>query len=166
MSHEVEAIFRFAVDVAVPIAASVTLLTAAIRIARRRTTAHALKSRIRLAVLPTETFEPNEEEVLRYAHQLTRVHRAVLGFLTRPASAVRIRLESLSDGRVAYRIEGPARAASALRVGGYEDVELRPVADEPIPGPQDVLLPESASQGPRERGRGSEGSPPRPHREA
>lgn len=140
MNEVMEGILHIAVEAAVWTAVAVSTATLLIGILKRRATARALRARIRLSVLPTETFDPNEEEVLRYAHQLTRVHRAVLGFLDRPASAVRIRLESLPDGRVAYLLEGPARAASVLRVGGYEDVEIRAVESDEIPAPQGVAF--------------------------
>lgn len=163
MSENMERILRLVVEVAAWTAAAATVVTVLAGILRWRATARALRTRIRLAVLPTETFDPNEEEVLRFAHQLTRVHRAVLGFLDRPASAVRIRLESLQDGRVAYLLESPARAASVLRVGGYEDVELRAVEGDEIPAPQSMAFISAGAPdvGP-DRGRGREVSPPPP----
>lgn len=161
MNEGMERILHLVLEAAAWTAAAVCSATLLIGILKRRATARALRTRIRLSVLPTETFDPNEEEVLRYAHQLTRVHRAVLGFLDRPASAVRIRLESMSDGRVAYLLEGPARAASVLRVGGYEDVEIRAVEGDEIPAPQGVafISPHSSSTGAL-LGRRREVSPP------
>lgn len=161
MNENTERILHIALQASAWTAAVVGLVTLLIGLLRWRATARALRTRIRLAAFPTETFDPNEEEVLRYAHQLTRVHRAVLGVLDRPASAVRIRLESLPDGRVAYLVEGPARAASVLRVGGYEDVELRPVKGEEIPTPQGETFISAGVPATRGiRGRGSGVSPP------
>ena len=89
-------------------------------------TRRALAQRVRLVALPTESFEPNEEEVLRLATQLARTRRAVHRFGTRRGDAVRIRLVALQGGRVVQFIEGPRRAESVLRLGGYAEVELLP----------------------------------------
>lgn len=82
--------------------------------------------RVRLMVLPTETFDPSIEEVNRYAAQLSRTRRTVRGSLTRPAQAVRIRLDSVGAGQCIYRVEGSSTAASILRLAGYHEVDLRP----------------------------------------
>lgn len=82
--------------------------------------------RLRLMALPTESFDPAPEEVDRYAAQLSRSRRTVRAALTRPAQAVRVRLDSVGDGRAVYRIEGLDDAASILRLTGYREVELRP----------------------------------------
>lgn len=82
--------------------------------------------RVRLMALPTESFDPAPEEVDRYAAQLSRSRRTVRAALTRPAQAVRVRLDSVGDGRAVYRIEGLDDAASILRLTGYREVELRP----------------------------------------
>lgn len=89
-------------------------------------TRRALAQRVRLVALPTESFEPNDEEVLRLATQLARTRRAVHRFGTRRGDAVRIRLVALQGGRVVQFIEGPRRAESVLRLGGYAEVELLP----------------------------------------
>jgi hypothetical protein len=161
MSAGMEQIPHLGLEAAAWTAVTGCVLILLVRISKWRATARVLRTRIRLAVLPTETFDPNEEEVLRFAHQLTRVHRAVLGFLDRPASAVRIRMESLPDGAVAYLLEGPARAASVLRVGGYEDVELRALEGDEILAPQGTAFnSRSAPDVAAVLGRGSDTSPP------
>jgi hypothetical protein len=89
-------------------------------------TRRALAQRVRLVALPTESFEPNDEEVLRLASQLARTRRAVHRFGPRRGDAVRLRLVALQGGRVVQFIEGPKRAESVLRLGGYAEVELLP----------------------------------------
>ena len=103
-------------------AALVIMLCAAL--VRHGATRRALRTRVSYAVLPSDTFDPSPEEILRYSHQLTRTLRAVLGGLDRAGSSIRIRLDSVSGGRVLYRIEGPARATSILRLPGYAEVDL------------------------------------------
>lgn len=82
--------------------------------------------RLQLMALPTESFDPSPEEIDRYAAQLSRSRRTVRSALSRPAQAVRVRLDSVGDGRAVYRIEGLADAGSILRLTGYREVELRP----------------------------------------
>lgn len=82
--------------------------------------------RLQLMALPTESFDPSPEEIDRYAAQLSRSRRTVRSALSRPAQAVRVRLDSVGDGRAVYRIEGLADAGSILRLSGYREVELRP----------------------------------------
>jgi hypothetical protein len=89
-------------------------------------TRRGLAQRVCLVALPTESFEPDDEEVLRLATQLARTRRAVHGFGGRRADAVRLRLVALQGGRVVQFIEGPKRAEAVLRLGGYAEVELLP----------------------------------------
>ncbi len=89
-------------------------------------TRRGLAQRVCLVALPTESFEPDDEEVLRLATQLARTRRAVHRFDGRRADAVRLRLVALQGGRVVQFIEGPKRAEAVLRLGGYAEVELLP----------------------------------------
>jgi hypothetical protein len=89
-------------------------------------TRRGLAQRVRLVALPTESFDPEDEEVLRLATQLARTRRAVHRFGGRRADAVRLRLVALQGGRVVQLIEGPRRAEAVLRLGGYAEVELLP----------------------------------------
>jgi hypothetical protein len=95
--------------------------------ARARATRRTLASRVTYLVLPTDDFDPSEEAVLRAAGQLSRVRRAVLGWLDTPASAVRLRLDSGPDGRMAYRLQVAGRARSVVRAAftSMGPVELR-----------------------------------------
>jgi hypothetical protein len=94
---------------------------------RLRETRRTLASRVLLLVLPTDDFDPSDESVLRAAGQLSRVRRAVLGWLDTRASAVRLRLDSGPDGRMVYRIEVARRARSVVRsaITSMGAVELR-----------------------------------------
>lgn len=92
-------------------------------------TTRTLTRRVRYAMLPTETFDPNPEEIVRFASQLSRARRSVGLPGTRRAESVRLQLVSAPGGRMLQLIEGPARAESVLRIGGFAEVELRPLED-------------------------------------
>jgi hypothetical protein len=94
---------------------------------RVRWTRQTLASRVSYLVLPTDDFDPSEEAVLRAAGQLSRVRRAVLGWLDTRASAVRLRLDSGPDGRMVYRVQVARRARSVVRsaLTSMGPVELR-----------------------------------------
>lgn len=64
--------------------------------------------RVFRAALPADEFDPAPEDVSRFAFQISRVRRAVRGWFERPASAVRIRLDTVPEGQMLYVIEGPA----------------------------------------------------------
>lgn len=89
-------------------------------------TRRSLHQRVAYAVLPADSFDPSAEEVLRVAGQLTKTRRAVLGFLDRPATAVRVELASAGEGRMAYVLGGPAKAKSILRSVRFDGVDIRP----------------------------------------
>ncbi len=90
-------------------------------------TRRTLASRVSYLLLPADDFDPSEEAVLRTAAQLSRVRRAVLGWLDTRASAVRLRMDSGPDGRVLYRVEVAVRARSVVRTAftGMGAVEVR-----------------------------------------
>lgn len=116
---------RWAPTVAVATAmAAVTVMTARWWLLRR-----ALGRRGPVCqLLPTETFDPSTEEVVRFGGVLARVHRVSRALGARQATAVRIRLSS-EDGTLVYRLEGPARARSLLRSPGFAEVEALPIDD-------------------------------------
>lgn len=154
-------------------AAATVVLVALLGTARGLATRAALtpERRLRLMALPTESFDPAPEEVDRYAAQLSRSRRTVRSALTRPAQAVRVRLDSVGDGRAVYRIEGLDDAASILRLTGYREVELRPAAaiDEEglcslVDGAAGVAGPSSAEEDPDpdEPGEAADGDPDTP----
>lgn len=100
-------------------------------------TERTLASRISYLVLPSEDFETSEDGVLRAAGQLSRVRRAVLGWLDPAASAVRVRLDSGADGRMAMRVQVAERGRSVVRSAftSMGSVELR---DESTAAPEKV----------------------------
>jgi hypothetical protein len=111
-------------------AAAAVVLTAMVVVAaallRWWWTRQGLAQRVRLVALPTESFEPEAEEVLRLATQLARTRRAVHRLGGRRTDAVRLRLVAVQGGKVLQFIEGPKRAEAVLRLGGYAEVELLP----------------------------------------
>jgi hypothetical protein len=94
---------------------------------RWRATSRTLASRVLYVVLPADDLDPSEDAVLRAAGQLSRVRRAVLGWLDTRATAVRLRLDSGPDGRMVYRIQVARRARSVVRsaITSMGNVELR-----------------------------------------
>jgi len=84
-----------------------------------------LRTRISWAALPADEFDPAPEDVSRFAFQISRVRRAFRGWFERPASAVRIRLESVPEGQMLYLLEGSQDSRSVLRAATYDRVELR-----------------------------------------
>lgn len=88
---------------------------------RRRAEA-ALVDRVAVDLVPSVNFDPPMESVAWFAGQLARVPAAA-GAAPRRAQAVRIRL-SCKGGKLAYGLEGPARAASVLRMSAYPGVEV------------------------------------------
>lgn len=102
--------------------------------ARWAATRRTLRSRISVAVVPADEFDPPLEAVVRFAAHLGRVPRSVRGWLDRPASAIRIRLENDPDGRLVYLLEVPAHARPLLRtaLGAYHGAQAQdPAATMP-----------------------------------
>lgn len=117
-------------------------------VVRCTATRRALRHRVSYAVLPTDTFDPTPEEIIRVASHLSRTRRAVFGSFVRRATALRVRLDQTADGRMLYSVEGPARASSLLRSLGYDEVEIRQVErpdDLPTPGPVEASRPAPSS---------------------
>ncbi|MGH3850494.1 MAG: hypothetical protein ACRDRT_12470 [Pseudonocardiaceae bacterium] len=117
-------------------------------VVRCTATRRALRHRVSYAVLPTDTFDPTPEEIIRVASHLSRTRRAVFGSFVRRATALRVRLDQTADGRMLYSVEGPARASSLLRSLGYDEVEIRQVErpdDLPTLGPVDDSRPAPSS---------------------
>jgi hypothetical protein len=122
-----------AVDL-LPLAGGTLALAGALFAVRKVAVARTLRSRVRVELLPSEAFDPSPESVVRFASQLTRVRRAVLGWLDRPASAVRAELVSGADGLMHYILEVPRRGLPALysALGAYDQLEVREAAREPL----------------------------------
>ncbi|MBY8889310.1 hypothetical protein K7472_31375 [Streptomyces sp. PTM05] len=99
---------------------------------RRRATA-AVRGRVRFELVPAETFDAAEQEIDWFAGQLASVPVAA-GSIPRRAAGTRIRL-TCADGLMRFRLEGPARAASLLRMPGYEQVEVHDAEQARASGP-------------------------------
>lgn len=126
---------RSAAPVAAIALAGMSLLGIGLAWARWHQTRRALEERVRLAVIPAETFVPTEEEIVRFAHQLARARPGIGSLVGRRAAAVSIRLDSGPDGLVVYSIEAPRRGRSLLELGGYEGIEVTDpqLIDQPTP---------------------------------
>jgi hypothetical protein len=121
----------------VTLAAALVTLACALLAARAVATRRALARRAQLVLLPADTFAPTPEAVVRFASGLSRSRKAIRGALETRASAVRIRIDHDTRGRLRYGVELPAHARIALRTaaGVYGEVELRPAPDvEPCGG--------------------------------
>ena len=112
-----------------PVLAVVALVSASVLVLRAVLVRRTLRSRVRVELLPSDGFDPSVEAVVRFASQLARTQRMVLGWLDRPASAVRLQLATGDDGLVHYTAEVPRRALPALQaaLGAYDQLEVRAV---------------------------------------
>jgi len=114
---------RFVVEHAVLLLAAVLAVAVVMAVLDWRRTRRALAKRVMFAALPTETFDPSMEEIIRFGGLLARTRRVAVG--SRKTDAVWLRLTSLPGGRMLQMVEGPPRAESVLRLGGYAEVDLR-----------------------------------------
>ncbi|MGH2855501.1 MAG: hypothetical protein ACRDLF_15070, partial [Solirubrobacteraceae bacterium] len=120
--------------------------------ARKIAVSRTLRSRVRVELLPSEAFDPSPEAVVRFASQLARVRRAVLGWLDRPGSAVRVEIASGPDGLLHYTLEVPRRGMPALysALGAYDQLETleaacRPPEDGGVVGRAELVLARSSA---------------------
>lgn len=100
-------------------------LAVAVVVVSRVRARRSLSKRVVFVALPTETFDPSAEEIVRFAGLLLRCRRGTRGLSSRRTDSVRLRLSSLPGGRLIQSVEGPRRAESVLRLGGYAEVDLR-----------------------------------------
>jgi len=86
----------------------------------------ALRGRVSIEVIPGEQFDPSPEAIERFVSQLARARRPG-GWLTRPATAVRVLITCDPDGLVHYLLQAPRGAHATLEtaLAAYADVELR-----------------------------------------
>ncbi|HEY2736774.1 MAG TPA: hypothetical protein VGK45_00125, partial [Thermoanaerobaculia bacterium] len=117
-----------------PLAGGMLAVAGSLIALRKVAVVRTLRSRVRVELLPSEAFDPSREAVVRFASQLARVRRAVLGWLDRPASAVRVELVSGPDGLMHYILEVPRRGLPALysALGAYDQLEVQEAAREPL----------------------------------
>jgi hypothetical protein len=108
-------------------------LVAVVLLARSVACRRTLAERVTVELVPTDSFAPAPEAVLRFAAGLGRSRRLLRGSLDAPASAVRLALVTDQDGRMRYRVTLPGHAAGALRtaVGAFGDaIEIRRPDDD------------------------------------
>lgn len=131
------------------LAACVLLVTAWLVVLAR-----TLTRRVRWTVLPSAEFDPSEEEVARFASSLGRcVKRGPTGRLGRSGCAVRVRLSSTGQGRMAYDLEVPGHAVSVVRSSSYSGVVLED------PSEVDLAVEAGRPASPEEGGRGGAPAP-------
>lgn len=119
-------------------------VAAIVAVVRKHNAARALEERDEFALLPTTSFDPNSEEILRYAIQLARTRPASAWFTPRTALGIRIRMGNDAEGLLTYRVSGPRSCASVLEASVYGEVETHRVPvhgsdDLPIEGGSDDL---------------------------
>lgn len=137
----------------VPVLAGVLVAgLVAVLLVRRVLERRALTDRVRLELVPADSFAPEIRSVLAFASTLAAARRATGGLLAKRAHSVRIRLDNDPDGRLRYSVELPRHARRALEVGvgSYGGVELREL---PAPAPARPPEPPPAAAG----------VPPAPH---
>lgn len=115
------------------IAAAVVILGLLLMLVRVIVVRRALSRRVRVQLVPADSFDPADEAVIRFAAGLGRARRAIHGLLDSPASAVRVQLDTDSANRLRYTVELPEHARSALRtsIGSYPSVELHDLDPDP-----------------------------------
>ncbi|MFF4344722.1 hypothetical protein ACFY00_32980 [Kitasatospora sp. NPDC001540] len=86
----------------------------------------ALADRASVEFLPRPGFSPDDEEILRFVHQLARAQASASRWHLTPrrATAVRIRLTS-NGGPASYRVEARSRTLALISRHAYVGCELR-----------------------------------------
>lgn len=127
------------------------LAGAGVALARVLVTRRTLASRVRVGLVPADSFDPSLEAVVRFAAQLARTRRAVGGWLDPRASAIRLLIHSGPDGTLRYALEVPARARPALEAAAhlYAEVELH---DDDQSDPPETEAPREPEAEGRPRG--------------
>jgi hypothetical protein len=114
-----------------PVVAGIAAVLGCLVLVRAMVMRRALRSRAEIALVPADEFDPSPDQVLRFAAQLSRSRRRVLGWLELRASAIRITLTADREGRLAYLLGSPSQATSLVRsaLRGFEGIELRDPAN-------------------------------------
>ena len=111
-----------------PLLALLAFLAAVLFALRLILTRRSLRSRVLVELVPADTFDPTPDAIRRFASQLARTRRGfLLGWLERPASAVRILITPDTQGVLRYRLEVPERARPALAaaLSAYSQIDVR-----------------------------------------
>jgi hypothetical protein len=121
------ALTRAAVVIFLGSALAILLLVVGASYLSSRLSQRLLSDRTSFLLLPALDFEASADGVLRATGQFSRVRRAVLGWLDVTGSAVRLRMDSAGDGRMACRAQAASRSASVLRSAfkSLGEIELR-----------------------------------------
>jgi hypothetical protein len=106
-------------------AAGAVLIVAGVVVLRAVLTRRALGSRVVLELLPSEEFDPTPEDVEQLVAALGRVGPRG-GWLTRAASAVRLEVQTGTDGLLRMRVSCAGRSRGGLEaaLAAYPQVEL------------------------------------------
>ncbi|MDQ6948511.1 MAG: hypothetical protein M3256_20200, partial [Actinomycetota bacterium] len=96
-------------------------------------TAKTLRSRATLKVVPTLSFDPSMDEVLRWAKVLAQGRRAVGGLFSRRGEAIRFRLGTDAERRVEMRLVATPRTLRLAAAGRMAETELLTVEPEVTP---------------------------------
>ncbi|MGC7096720.1 hypothetical protein ACPZ19_18765 [Amycolatopsis lurida] len=86
---------------------------------------HHLRSRVQYDFLPTTTFDPTNQAVLNFAHQLSRV-RPIHGWVPKSVVGVRIRFATEPEyGKMIMSVEGRKSISGVINKLAYPQVEGR-----------------------------------------
>jgi hypothetical protein len=98
-----------------------------------------LSQRVSYELLPTTSFDPSSEDVLRFANQLARTRPSVWSGAPAAGTAIRLRLTTRPNGQQTYVLEGHVTSTSVLRHQSYPHVEIRRCpAEESSPSGKDA----------------------------
>jgi hypothetical protein len=106
----------------------VAAAAAALLAAARQRRGHSVhRGRVRAVLVPTESFAPTDDEIVRFASTLAQAR--VPSPLLTPGwcRAIRFGMTSV-EGILAYYVEVPPWMASSLRTAVFPEVELHPVS--------------------------------------
>lgn len=114
---------------ATPIALGATAIALALTTQRLLLIRRALRRRRTVVLVPADEFEASAEAVVRFAAQITQPEHSLTRWIDRRARALRIRLASDRDGRLAYLLEVREQSLATIRsaLRSYEGVEIRDV---------------------------------------
>jgi hypothetical protein len=102
---------------------------------RQRNGSRVTAARVRVVLVPTDTFDPNLEQIVGFARVLSQ-SRTPRPLLTPPwCRCVRFKWFFTVSGELVFSVEVPPWMLSALRAAVYDLVDLQPmsVLDELVP---------------------------------
>lgn len=111
------------VPVLVVVVGVAVVLAVLVAVRARGLVRDARQDRVRVAMIPTSSFDPSPEEVVRWAAQLARTNRVTGRAAPDGARMVRVSFVSVGEGGMVQTVSGPGRAESLLRQPGLSEVE-------------------------------------------